>query len=557
VALVEMGKLDDEEAGPAGLIVSVTVAAVLLLACANVANLLFARGISRAREIAVRTALGASRRRVARQLLVESLVLACCGGAVGVALAYAGLDWLKRSLPEILLTTIPNIDALGVHSETLAFALAATLAATLVVGLLPALRAAGAQQYNALRESASAGGNQRARRFRTAIVIAEVALATLLVITGALLVRGYARLQNVNPGFAPEGLLTMALTLPEDRYASPESRRQFYQRSVERIEQLPGVESAAFVNVLPFSTYDRGARFVIEGAPLPSPGEEPHTSLRVTTPGYLSTMNVPLHEGRIFDRRDTATSPLVAIVNQAFTKRYLGGAPALNRRVRFGGANDEGPWITIVGTIGDVHHADLTAPPSPELYAPISQASNTSMMMLAVRVKDSRAENMIAPVRAAISDVDPLQPVYHVKSMNRLMADSLLPRSMAAAAVGTFSVVSLILALVGVYGVVSYAVTQQMVEFGIRLALGATPRALITLVMRRSAFMMIAGVATGVAGAAALSSVLESLLFGVSALDASTYAMAVLTLLMMGLLACFVPAWRATSAEPLSALRAE
>jgi putative ABC transport system permease protein len=557
VTLVEMGKLDDEEAGSAGLIVSVTVAAVLLLACANVANLLFARGISRAREIAVRTALGASRRRVARQLLVESLVLACCGGTVGVALAYAGLDWLKRSLPEILLTTIPNIDALGVHSETLAFALATTLAATLVVGLLPALRAARAQQYNALKESASVGGSRPARRFRTAVVIAEVALATLLVITGALLVRGYARLQNVNPGFAPDGLLTMALTLPEDRYATPESRRQFYQRSVERIEQLPGVESAAFVNVLPFSTYDRGMRFVIEGAPLPSPGEEPHTALRVATPGYLSTMNVPLHEGRNFDRRDTATSPLVAVVNQAFTKRYLGGGPALDRRLRFGRANDEGPWITIVGTIGDVHHSDLTSAPTPELYAPISQASGMSMMMLGVRVKEGRAEDMIAPVRAAITEVDPLQPVYHVKSMNRLMADSLLPRSMAATVVGTFSVVSLILALVGVYGVVSYAVTQQMVEFGIRLALGATPRGLMALIMRRSAFMMIAGVAVGVAGAAALSSVLESLLFGVSALDASTYAIAVLMLLTMGLLACFVPAWRATSAEPLSALRAE
>ena len=557
VKLVEMGKLDDEAAGPASVIVSASVAVVLLLACANVANLLLARGMSRARELAVRAALGATRGRVARQLLAESLLLAACGGALGVALALAALDWLQRSLPEILLTTVPNVETMGIDVATLAFAVAVTLAATLIVGLVPALRASRTRQSGWLKEGASAGGSRAARRFRTMVVVAEVALATVLVITGTLLVRGYVRLQQVDPGFAPDGLLTMALTVPEAKYPTAQRRLEFYNRSVERIRQVPGVASAAFVNVLPFSTYDRGMRFVIEGQSLPTPGQEPHTSLRVMTDGYLSTMKIPLRDGRDFDRRDTFASPLVAIVNDAFSRRYLNGASALNQRLRFGGAQDEGPWITIVGTIGDVHHADLTQPPSPELYVPISQAAGTTMMMLAVRAAAGRPDDLVTPVRAAIAEVDALQPVYHVKAMNRLMADSLLPRSTAATAVGAFSFVALILSVVGVYGVVSYAVTQQMTEFGIRLAVGATPGGLMALVLRRSALMMLTGIAMGTMAAAAVSGVLESVLYGVSALDLATYAAAVAMLLTSGLLACFVPAWRATSAEPLAALRAE
>jgi putative ABC transport system permease protein len=556
VSLVEMGRLDDEQAGPASIIVSASVLAVLLLACANVANLLLARGVSRGRELAVRAALGASRWRLARQLLIESLLLAAVGGAVGVALAMASLDWLKRSLPELVLTTVPNVNDIGVDAQTLAFALIATIGATVAVGLLPALRASRPRPQVALKERSSAGGSRAARRLRTTVVIAEIAFATLLVITATLLVRGYASLQRVDPGFSPEGVLTMAVTLPADRYGTAERRRQFYEQSLERIERLPSVESAAFVNVLPFSTYDRRARFVIDGQPLPPTGQEPFAALRVATPGYLSTMKVPFHEGRQFGRVDTSISPLVAIANEAFSRRYLNGASALNHRVRFAGS-DEAPWITIVGTIGDVHHEGLTQPPSPELYVPLSQAAGTTMMMLAVRVNGAPPEALVAPVRAAIMDVDPLQPVYHVKPMTRLMADSLLPRSMAAAVVGTFSVVALILSVVGVYGVVSYAVTQQMTEFGIRLAIGATPRELMAMVMRRSALIMLAGVVIGAAAAMAAAGVLQSLLYGVSGLDPATYATSVLVLMTIGLGACLLPAWRASSAEPVAALRAE
>ena len=558
VSMIEMARLDDEYFGPASLIVSVSVIAVLLLACANVANLLLARGLSRARDLAVRAALGASRWRIARQLLVESLLLAACGGALGVVLARTSMQWLKSSLPELVLTTVPNVAEIGIDARTLAFALATTVLATLAVGILPALRGSRPGPQAGLKEGSSGGGSRGARRLRTSVVIAEIALATLLVITASLLVRGYARLHRVDPGFSAEGLLTMALTLPGDKYSTPERRRQFYERSLERIGQLPAVDSAAFVNVLPFSTYDRGMTFVVEGQPLPAAGREPNTSLRITTPGYLSTMKIPLREGRLFDGRDTSSSPpLVAVVNNAFSQRFLNGASALNRRVRFGGRDDDGPWITIVGTIGDVHHADLTQPPSPELYVPLSQAAGTTMMMLAVRVNGGRPEDLVAPVRAAIMDIDPSQPVYHVKPMSRLMADSVLPRSMAATVVGTFSVVALVLSIVGVYGVVSYAVTQQMPEFGIRLAIGATPRSLIGMVMRRSARIMVAGVTIGAAASAAAAGLLENLLYGVSGLDPATYAMSVVVLMTSGLAACLFPAWRASSAEPLAALRAE
>ncbi len=488
---------------------------------------------------------------------MESLLLSIAAGIVGVLLAGLALDTLKVALPEILITTMPNVSELGVDSSTLQFTLAAAVLTTLLFGLLPAWRAARPRLQDGLKEGASMGGSRGMRRLRTALAVAEVALATLLLITAALLVRSYSRLQAVSPGFAAEGLLTMALTLPEDRYPTPERRRQFYNDALARIASLPGVASAAFVNVLPFSTYDRGIQLTVDGEAAPQAGREPQTALRVVTPEYFGTMDIPVRSGRAFDARDGEQSERVAVVNGTFARRYLGGGEVVGRRIRFGGVEATGPWIAIVGSVGDVHHSDVTQPPSPELYVPLSQAVGTTMMMLAVRVDSGRPEDMIEPVRSRILEIDPQQPVYHVKTMKRLVEDALLPRSTAAGVLGVFSVVALVLSVIGVYGVISYSVTQQMAEFGIRLALGATPRQLAVAVMRRSAWTLLAGAAIGIAGATALSGLMANLLYGVNGLDPATYAGASGVLIVLGLLACLLPAWRAASAEPLAALRTE
>ena len=555
--LLEMGKVDDEQAGAATLTLPVTVTLVLLLACANVANLLLARGVSRARELAVRVAVGASRARIVGQLLIESFILACCGALGGLALAYIALEALKGALPEMLLLTVPNIRELGIDRSTLAFTMVTVVVSTLIFGVLPAWRAARPAAQAGLKEGAAAGGSRATRRLRTTLVVGEVAMATLLVIVAALLAGSYERLQRVRPGFTPQGLMTMAMTLPGDRYPTPERRRQFYNAAIERVRQLPGVQDAAFVNVLPFSTYDRGMPLVVEGAPLPPAGREPSTALRIVTERYFTTLQIPVRSGRTFDARDGESAARVAVVNERFARQFLGGGPVEGRRVRFGSTTDDAPWIEILGTIGDVNHSDVSKTPSPELYVPLSQANGTALMMLAART-EGRPEDLTAPLRAAILDVDPHQPVFHVKPMQRLVDDSLLASSSAAAFIGGFSVIALLLALVGVWGVVSYGVTQQMPEYGVRLALGATPGALVRLVIRQTAVMAAAGIAIGASVAAAAGGALEKLmLYGVSGRDVPTYAIVVTALFVLALLASVVPARRAASAEPLRALRAE
>jgi putative ABC transport system permease protein len=534
--VVEMGRLGSEQAGPAVVIVVAAVGIVLLLACGNVANLLLARGVTRSRELAVRAAVGASRWRIARQLLVESLLLALA------------VDALRSALPEMVMSTMPNIGELRVDPTTLAFTLGLTVAASLVFGLLPAWRAARPQLHDGLKEGAT-GGNRGTRRLRAALVVTEVALATVLLVTAGLLARSYAGLRDVNPGFSAEHLLTMSTTLPEDRYPTAEARLRFFEQAAEQIERLPGIRSAALVNVLPFSTYDRGTRFIIDGAPLPAAGREPRASLRIASPEYFSTMEIPVVAGRPFAPGDRADAP------QAFVQRHFAGGKPIGRRLRLGNTVSDHPWITIVGVVGDVHHSQLTEAADPELYLPLAQGA-PPMMMLAVRT-DARPEALINAVRTRILEIDPLQPVFHVTSMSRLVADAMLAHTAPAVLMSVFSGIALLLAVIGVYGVVSYGVSQQMPELGLRLALGATPSGLLSLVLRRSASMVVVGVLLGAAAALGASGVLASLLYGVQPIDPLTYSAAAGTLLILGIGASAIPAWRASSAEPVSALRSQ
>ncbi len=551
--VMPMKSLGDEQARPAMLIVVATVAIVLLLACANVANLLLTRGAARHRELAVRAALGASRRRIVRQLLVENLLLASGGAVAGTALALAALEALRASLPELVLSTVPNIGTLGIDRTTLGFTLVLSLVTSLIFGAVPALRGSRLFLQDGLKESASAGGSAGSRRLRNALVVAEVALATTLLAGAGLLVRSYRNLEHVSPGFNPHGVVTMTTTLPQYRYGDAGRVRQFFEDALGRVEQVPSVEQAAFVNALPFSTYDRGSRFLIDGAPQPEPGREPAAGYRSITPGYFATLEMPIVTGRAFDAADREGAQPVAIVNQEFARRYLASGAPLGRRLRIAG--DGTPWMTVVGVVADVQHSQLTSRPDPELYVPFAQAP-LPMMMLAARVSGEPASS-ISAVRSAIQSVDASQPVYHVKTLDTLVSDSIGPQTMAASLVTLFSVLALALAAVGIYSVVAHAVSHHTKEFGVRMALGATQGSVVRLVLGRGLLLVGAGVVVGVCCAAAVTRLMAGALYGVTAIDPLTYGTVVGLLGVVGLCACGIPAWRATRVEPVAALRAE
>jgi putative ABC transport system permease protein len=551
--VIEMGRLDDEQAGPAIAIVLVTVALVLVLACANVANLLLARGVSRYRELAVRAAIGASRLRIGRQLLVEGVLLALAGGGLGIVFALVALQALRASLPDVLLTTMPNVEEIGIDRTTLGYTLAVSLLTSVMFGVLPAWRASRERFEDALKESASAGGSRSTRRLRTSLVVAEVALATVLMIGAGLLVRSFSSLQRVNPGFEQAGVLTMAMTLPDYKYPETADRRRFYDAALPAIEQLPSVSSAGLVNVLPFSTYDRGTRIIIDGAPAPEPGREPTAAYRVASPRYHETMRIPLVLGRLFDSRDRPDSEPVALINQTLSARHFAGRDPVGQRLRLSGA--EAPWLTIIGVVGDVRHSTLTDAPQPEVYLPTAQAA-PAMMMLAIRTAGEPTD-LAGATRTAVQAIDPAQPVYHVKALDTLVGESILPQRVSADVMTLFSALALLLAAIGIYGVVAYGVSQQTREFGVRLALGATPRDLLRTVLGTAGLTIATGIALGIAGALAVSRLLGRALYGVSATDPIIYLTAAGLLMVTGLAACTLPAWRASQTRPMIALKAD
>jgi predicted permease len=346
----------------------------------------------------------------------------------------------------------------------------------------------------------------------------------------------------------------MMMTLPDDTYRDPDQRRQFYDAAIERLARLSGVRSAGFVNVLPFSSYDGGTRLRVEGAPATEPGREPSASYRIASPRYHATLQIPLVAGRFFDSRDSAEGEPVALVNETLARRYLGGPSAVGRRLQLDNAPDA-PWLRVVGVIGDVRHSALTDDPDPEVYVPLPQAPGATMM-LAIRTA-ARPEDLSGAVRAEIQAIDPAQPVYHVKTLEALMDESMLDRSTSAATMTLFSTLALALAAVGIYGVVAYGVRQQRREFSVRLALGATPGDLRRLVLRSGMLMVAAGIVLGMAGALGLSRLLANVLFGVSPVDLLTYSSVVGLIAVTSLIACGVPAWRASTTHPVSALRAD
>lgn len=539
-SLIQMQELGLEEIRPALIAIMGAVWLVLLLACANLANLLLARGISRRRELAVRAALGAGRGRLIRQLLTESLMLTMIGGLAGALGAWWLLETLRASLPPFIQSVMPNLQELRVSGRALGVALAASVLTGVLAGILPALRASRDAGGDAMR--VRDGSSQGSRRAAGALVGLQVALSVLLLCGASLLARSFANITSVDPGFNGRDVLTMSVTLPAARYADAGARRQFYERALERIAALPGVESAAAVNVLPFSTYNRGGDVTLPGAAAPV-----RTDWRVETPAYLSTIGVPIVRGRGLTAADRAGALPVAVINREFERRYFAGSAPLGTVVRMG---DDA--FTIVGVAGDILHDSLVDGPSPELHVPFAQQP-VGFMMLAIRAP--RPLDHVLAVRRAIAETDPQQPVFEVDTLDTLVHRSITPQRQVAGIMTVFAFAAAGLALVGLYALVAYGVRQRTREVGLRLALGATPRLVVAGMMGGAVKLIVVGTVAGVLAALAAGAALDTLLFGLPSIDWMTFAGVPLALIVAAALASYLPARRAARVDPALALR--
>jgi putative ABC transport system permease protein len=535
---------------PALMALLAAVGLVLLIACANVANLLLARGLEREREFAVRTALGAGRARLVRQLVTESFVLALAGGAAGVLLSRWIIDLILAFTPEGLLGARQVV----VDARVLAFAAAAAVATSFVFGLLPSLQSSKPNLTGALKEGGRTGAGSLSRhRLRGALVVAEVAMSLVLLVGAGLLIRSFVRLLRVDPGFAAGRIAALEVHV-WGKYRTPEERRAFFDDTLSRVSALPGVEAAGAASSLPFIQMDSAAPFTIEGRPAPAPGEEPSAYSITATTDYFRAMNIPLREGRTFQTSDREETTTVAVVNETMARRHWPGESPVGRRFT---VDWEGQPVTleIVGVVGDVRHRGLDAEPRPEFFIPHAQDSSGSMIYVVRTTTDPRA--LLPSVKSAIWAVNKDIPFDRAVTMEQLMTKSLGERRFTLLLLGSFALLSLVLAGVGLYGLVSFSTSQRTHEIGVRLALGAARRDIFRLVVGQGMLLTFAGVGIGVVAALAATRLISGLLFGVSALDPATYAAVALLLSAVSLLACYLPARRATKVDPMEALRYE
>jgi putative ABC transport system permease protein len=532
-----------------------TVGFVLLIACANVASLLLGRAAARRKEITMRAALGASRRRIVQQLLTESVLLALAGGVLGLLLARWGLDLLAALQP----ANIPRLAELSIDRRVLLFASALSLLTGVAFGLAPALQASKLDLNDALKEGGKGAGEASGRqRLRSILIVSEIALSLVLLIGAGLMIKSFWRLMQVDPGFNPVNALTAVVSLPVAKYAETERQVAFFQQAVERVGSLPGVEAAGVTTDIPlFGGSSTG--FDVEGRPPSPPGQRPMVEYRSVSPGYFRAMGIPLLRGRAFTEQDRADAPGVVIINETLARLYFPGEDPLGKRLGFSTPTD---WRDIVGVARDTRNYGLDEEVKPEAYMPYTQSApgylsgSVSAMVLVVRTA-SDPQGAFAAVKREVQALDSSQPVYNVKTMEQYLAESVAQRRFNMLLLAIFAGVSLLLAAVGIYGVMSFTTRQRTHEIGIRLALGATPRHVLGLVIRQGMWLALIGIGLGLLAAFALTRVMQGLLFGVSATDPFTYASISLLLGGVALLACYVPARRATKVDPLMALRYE
>ena len=538
------------------IVLLVAVGFVLLIACANIANLLLARAANRRKEIAIRTALGAGRMRIVRQLLTESVLLAGAGGALGLLFAIWSFEFLQRLIPpDMSLST-----KLGIDSAILGYTVLVSVVTGVIFGLAPALQASRINLNEVLKQGGrttgfDAGGN----RLRSAMVVGEVGVALVLLVGAGLLIQTLFRLRSQYSGLRPENILTLRTNLPENKYKEQSKRVAFYDQVLERVSSLPGVASAGYTTTVPLEWKGGTSGFIPEGR-LPESALSYDANHRKVSWRYLQTMGIPLQKGRHFNSGDTAQSMPVAIVNETMARQYWPGEDAVGKTFKKGAPNDSTvPWVMIVGVAEDVRQMGLDLPVKAEMYFPYQQDAGAPWFAprdLAIRASVDPM-SLVAAVRAEIRSVDPDQPVSNIRTMEEILGEESAPRELSMTLLAVFATLALLLAAIGIYGVLSYFVVQSTPEIGIRLAMGAQTRDVVSLVLRRGMTLTLVGVGIGLIGSFFLTRLMSTLLYGVSASDPRTFGVIAVLLTAVALLACYIPARRAARIDPMVALRGE
>jgi putative ABC transport system permease protein len=548
-----------EDIRPALLILLAAVGMVLLIACANVANLLLARAASRSKEIAIRTALGAGRVRIIRQLLTESLLLSMMGGALGLLFAMWGIDALLAVIPD----NVPRllVRGIGLDARVLVFTFGVSILTGVLFGLAPALQASKSNLNESLKDggrSGSAGASRQ--RVRNLLVVSEVALSLLLLVSAGLLIKSFNRLQQTELGFDPENVLTMRVPLPEARYKENAVVANFWEELLRRVRSLPGVESAGLTRGLPMNGgIESGV--MIEGQETTDPKDAVVAVNLFAEPGYFRTMNMQLVQGRFLSEQDTKDAPLAVIVDEMFVSRFFPNADPIGKRLRIGG--DRAPLRNIVGVFKHVKHYGPDEEARVEIYTPYNQVAQENFaaanrgLWLAVKTNTTDPTSLTAAIRNEVQQIDKDQPISNVRTMEDIVADTIAPQKFATWLLGLFAAVAMLLAAIGIYGVMAYSVTQRTHEIGIRMALGAGQKDVLRMVVGQGMKLALIGVALGLVGAFAATRLMSSLLFGVSATDPLTYSGVAVLLAAVALLACLIPARKATKVDPMIALRYE
>ncbi|MFP5264165.1 MAG: ADOP family duplicated permease [Blastocatellia bacterium] len=529
------------------------VGLVLLIACANVANLLLARAAVRQKEIAIRVALGAGHVRLIRQFLTESILLSVLGGGAGLLMALWGISLLKAFIPE----NISQVQAVAVDARVLVFTLLVSLLTGLIFGLAPMTQASKVDLNETLKEGGrdSAAGS-RGNRIRSLLVITEVAVSLILLVGAGLLINSFMRLSHIDPGFRASNLLTMRIMLPPLKYPDHARRSAFYTDLIRRVEALPGVRSAAVTNWIPLVLQGDTVGITIEGRPDPGPAERPDVVTRVVSPHYFTTMGIELLQGQEFGEQSRINSRPVIVISETMARRLWPGENPIGKRVTPGRADNPDDWCEIIGVVKDVRQFQLDADPKPQMYFTYEQAGFFAPNHLVVRT-NVEPQSLAATVRATVWEIDKDQPVSNISTMEDILSESVARQRFSTLLLGIFAAVALILAAVGIYGVMSYSVAQRTREIGIRMALGAQTSDVLKLVIVQGMKLALSGVTVGLIGAYALTRLMQSLLFGVSATDPLTFVLIAFLLAGVALLACYIPARRAVKVDQIIALRYE